>query len=38
MAGRQFDIVGLDVADAGVEVPQAIVARVRFDGNGARVP
>jgi hypothetical protein len=26
------------VADARVEVPQAIVARERFDGNGARVP
>jgi hypothetical protein len=38
VAGWQLDIVGLDVADAGVEVPQAIVARERFNGNGARVP
>ena len=37
-ARRQLDVARLDVANAGIEIPQTIFARVSSDFNGARVP
>jgi hypothetical protein len=35
--GSESDIARLDVGDAGVEIPQAVLAREGVNVNGARV-
>ena len=37
-AGSKRHVFYLDVRDASVEIPQAIIARERFDVDGASVP